>query len=368
MRRKGYASGAMAALVLVAICAAVRLPRAAADEGKSLVLAPAPPTAGSPGECNRDCLYAFIDRYFDAMLSRSPSSLAMAPDVRYTENEQGVKPGEGIWKTFSGRGTYRVYLADPATGEAGYYGDINEDSGLLLGVVALRIKVSEHRITEMEVITVREENRPKGGLGMNTAGVMTPRMIDELDAREFIVPSPVLLGPIASPENRGQLVGATKGYFDAFQQSQSSLAPIDQRCSRRENGMMATNNPDGPVVDRAQPAFRLFSGSCAEEMDRGFFSALWKVRDVRPLVVDEKQGLVLNLAFLDNEGDAKSVPVRGVGPVAVPVEFRRPITFMAPQLFKIENGKIREIEGLSWPVPFGMRSAWGKESSPRGSQ
>jgi hypothetical protein len=33
---------------------------------------------------------------------------------------------------------------------------------------------------------------------------------------------------------------------------------------------------------------------------------------------------------------------------------------MAPQLFKIEGGKIREIEGLSWAVPFGMRPAvWG---------
>jgi hypothetical protein len=31
-----------------------------------------------------------------------------------------------------------------------------------------------------------------------------------------------------------------------------------------------------------------------------------------------------------------------------------------PQLFKIEAGKIREIEGLSWPLPYGMRSGWDK--------
>ncbi len=350
--------GSVFAVAFVTLFAAARF-RAAADEGKSLVLRPAPPAPSSPGECDRDCLYAFLDKYFDAMLSRYPSNIALAPDVRYTENEQIVKPGEGIWKTFSGRGTYRVYLADPATGQAGYYGDINEDAGLLEGVVALRIKVKEHRISEIELITVREEKRPQGGLGLNTAGVMTPRLIDELDAGKFTVPSPVLLGPIRSAESREQLVGATNGYFDAFRQSQGSLAPVDAQCSRRENGMMATNNPDGPVVDRAQPQFHLFSGSCIEEMDRGFFNALWKVREVRPLVVDEKQGLVLNLAFLDNEGDAKSVAVRGIGRVEVPVEFRRPITFLAPQVFKIENGKIRVIEGLSWPVPFGMRSAWG---------
>ena len=31
------------------------------------------------------------------------------------------------------------------------------------------------------------------------------------------------------------------------------------------------------------------------------------------------------------------------------------MTFLAPQLFKIEGGKIREIEGLSWAVPLGCR-------------
>jgi hypothetical protein len=353
--------GSTVLLAIVAVSGAARPSRPAADEGKSLVRVPAPVTAASPGECDRDCLYAFVDKYFDAMLSRYPSTIGMAPEVKYTENEQIVKPGEGIWKTFAGRGTYRVYLADPATGQAGYYGDIREDGGLLLGVVALRLKVKEHRLAEIELITVREEIRPKNGLGLSTAGIMTPRMVDELDVKQFIVPSPVLLGPIGSPANRAQLVGATTGYYRAFQQGQGSLAPVDAECFRRENGVMATNNPDGPVVDRAQPAFHLFSGTCATEMDRGFFSALWKVRDVRPLVVDEQQGLVLNLAFLDNEGDTKSVAVSGVGPVAVPVELRRPITFMAPQLFKIENGKIRAIEGLSWPVPFGMHSAWSDE-------
>jgi hypothetical protein len=348
----------IAGLLLVAMCGASSPFCAAADEGKSLVLAPNPETASSLGECNRESLYAFVDKYFDALLSRCPCNLAMAPDVKYTENEQAVKPGEGIWKTFSGRGTYRVYLADRASGQAGYYGDFNEDSGLLQGAIALRMKVKDHRITELEVFTTREEKRPRGGLGMNTAGVMTPRLIDELDASKFVVPDAALLEPVAPAENRDQLVRATNGYFEAFAQRKSSLASFDAHCVRRENGMMATANPDGPAIDPAQPAFHLFSGGCEQEIDRGFFSALWKPRDARQLVVDEQQGLVLNVAFFDNEGDAKSVNASGAGVVKVPSELLRPITFLAPQLFKIENGRIREIEGLSWPVPFGMRPAW----------
>ena len=352
--------GSVVALMFVAICGVASRATAAPDEGKNLTHAPAPETPGSPGECNRDCLYAFVDKLFDAMLSRCACNIPMEPGAKYTENELAVKPGEGMWKTFSGRGTYRIYLADPATGQAGYYGDITEDAGLLKGMITLRIRVKDHRIAEIETITVREQQRPKGGLGANTAGIMTPRMIDELDPNGFISPSPVLLEPVGQAESREQLIAATHRYFDGFAQSKGSLVPFDAQCSRRENGTAATKNPDGPVVDKAQPAFRVFSEGCAQELDKGFFSALSKLRDIRPMVVDEKQGLVLNLAFLDNEGDAKSVAIAGGGTAAVPAEFRRPITFMTPQLFKIENGKIREIEGLSWPVPFGMGSAWGE--------
>ena len=326
----------------------------AADEGTNLTRAPYPLAPAVPGECNRECLYAFVDTYFDAMLSRCPCNLAIAPGAKYTENEVAVKLGEGIWRTFSGRGTYRVYLADPANGEAGYYGDITEDGGLLQGVVALRMKVKDHRVTELEVITVREQKRPQGGLGMNTAGVMTPRILNELDPKGFISPDATLLEPIGATETRGQLVSTTKAYFDAYAQGKGSVAPFDSKCVRRENGLAAANNPDGPAPDKAQPSFHLFSEGCAEEIDRGFFTALAKVRDVRPLVVDEKQGLVLNLAFFDNEGDVKSVAVAGAGTVAVPPEYRRPMTLLAPQLFKIEGGKIREMEGLSWAVPYGM--------------
>jgi hypothetical protein len=356
---KAHIRALIPGLMFAAICGLALGAKAAPDEGKNLTHAPDPLVAGAPGECNRDCLYAFVDKYFDAMLSRCPCNIAMAPGAKYTENEVAVKPGEGMWKTFSGRGTYRVYLADPASGEAGYYGDITEFGGALSGVVAVRMKVKDHRITELEVITVREQKRPKGGLGLNTAGIMTPRILDELDPKGFVSPDAALLEPIGAVETREQLVGATKGYFDGYVQSKGAVAPFDAPCARRENGLAATNNPDGPVADKAQPAFHLFSGDCAQELDRGFFSALAKVRDARPLVVDEKQGLVLNLAFFDNEGDVKSVAVSGVGNVAVPAEFRRAFTFMAPQLFKIEGGRIREIEGLSWAVPYGMRpAAW----------
>jgi len=345
-------------LVLAAASTMASPKASAADEGKNLTHAPYPLAPAIRGDCNRECLYQFVDKYFEAMLSRCWCNLAVAPEIKYTENELAVKLGEGMWKTFSGRGTYRVYLADPANGEAGYYGDITEDNGVLMGMIALRMKIKDHRITELETITVREQKRPKGGLGMNTAGVMTPRMMDEVEPAGFVSPDAALLAPPAA-EKRDELVNATKAYFEAYAQGKSSVAPFDEKCARRENGYAATNNPNGPVPDQAQASFHLFSESCAGEIDRGYFSGTAKVRDARALVVDEKQGLVLNLAFYDNEGSVKSVAIAGVGNVAVPAAYLRPMTFLEPQLFKIENGKIREIEGLSWAVPFGMGpAAW----------
>jgi hypothetical protein len=157
---------------------------------------------------------------------------------------------------------------------------------------------------------------------------------------------------------RDQLIAASDRYFDGFTQSSGSVVPFAEHCSRRENGIQATNNPDGPVVDPAQPSFRVFSQTCAQELDRGFFSALSKVGERRHWVVDDEQGLVLDLSAFDNEGNVKSVSVPGIGNVTVPRAFLRPITYVEPRLFKIENGKILEIEGLSWPVPYGMRSGW----------
>jgi hypothetical protein len=335
---------------------------AAPDDGKSLVYLPAPESPASSTPCDRACLIGFVDKYFDALVSHCTCGVAFAPDVKHTENGQLVKPGEGIWKTFTGRGSYRVYLADPETGEVGYYGDFNEFKGNLLGAMALRLKVTQRRIAEVELIVVREQLRPNGGLGLNTAGIMTPKMIDELKPAGFVSPDSALLEPVpvTGRSSRNQLIAVTDRYFDVFSRPNSSDVPFANRCSRRENGIAATNNANGPVVDPAQPEFRVFSQNCMRELDRGFFSALSKVGGQRTLVVDVEQGLVLDLAFFDNEGDVKSVSVAGVGDVKAPAEFLRPITFMEPQLFKIAGGRIQQIEGLSWPMPYGTRSGWDK--------
>lgn len=329
------------------------------DQGTNLNRLPKPVVGSIPEPCDRNCLAEVVDTYFKAMMNRCPCGVPLARDVKYTENGQLVTPGEGIWKTFTGRGTYRVYLADPASDEAGYYGDILE-FGRLKGMIALRLKIQNHQISEVEAIIARQELRPKGGLGDNTAGVMTPILIDEPDPDGFISPDVALLAPLAKDQrtSRTEMIEATQKYFRGFEQKDAAAVPFASECSISENGIATTNNPNGPVIDPAHPDFHVFGGSCADEINQGFFASLQQVRDSFPLIVDEQQGLVLNLALYDNEGNVKTVDVHGVGTIAVPRNFLRPITFLKPQLFKIDGGKIREINGLSWPVPFGMSSGW----------
>lgn len=360
--RRMLLTGLLLSICGVALPGLASLALASPDQGKNLTRLPARTNTAATGPCDRACLTGFVNKYFAAMLTGCPCGVALARDVKYTENGQLVTPGEGIWKTFTGPGTYRLYLADPETGEAGYYGSFTEFHGALKGVMALRLKVKDHQITEVEVILDRQQLRPKGGLGENTAGIMTPVMADELDASGFISPDTPLLAPLskAGRTPRAEMIAATRKYFQGFAEKNGSIVPFARECSSRENGMPTSNNPDGPAIDPALPGFHVFGGSCSEELGQGYFGGFEQVRDARPLVVDEKQGLVLNLALFDDEGSVKSVAAPGVGSVAVPRNFLRPITLLKPQLFKIEDGKIREIEGLSWPVPYGMPSGWSK--------
>jgi hypothetical protein len=332
---------------------------AAPDQGTNLKHLPRPVVGSIPEPCDRTCLAGVVDSYFNAMINRCPCGVPLAQDVKYTENGQLVTPGEGIWKTFTGRGTYRIYLADPESGEAGYYGDILE-FGRLKGMIALRLKIKNRQISEVEAIIARQELRPKGGLGENTAGVMTPILIDEPDPDGFISPDVALLAPVSKDQrtSRAEMIEATKKYFRGFDQKNAAAVPFASECSISENGIASTNNPNGPAIDPAHPDFHVFGGSCADEINQGVFASVQKVRDSFPLIVDEQQGLVLNLALFDNEGNVKTVDVQGIGTITVPRNLLRPITFLKPQLFKIEAGKIREINGLSWPVPFGMPSGW----------
>src|ERR1700733_1767861 len=147
MKMPRYNLFAAAALIVAAV---------AAQPARAQVTAP--PADYDPNfnyDCDRSCLNADLDQVIAAMIAHDSSSLPLARDVKYTENGQLLKIGDGFWGTASGSPTYRIYADDPQAGQVMFMGVLPENGAPV--IVGLRLKVELHRISEIEAIVARKE-------------------------------------------------------------------------------------------------------------------------------------------------------------------------------------------------------------------
>jgi hypothetical protein len=79
--------------------------------------------------------------------------------------------------------------------------------------------------------------------------------------------------------------------------------------------------------------------------------------------VDEERGLVLAMGFIDHSGRLGSYQLTDGTMLESPI--RRPHSFHLMELFKIVDGKLRQIEALFIAVPYNMPTPW---IQPRASQ
>jgi len=70
-----------------------------------------------PLNCNRACLENVVDQYLAAVIAHNPKLAPLSADVKYTENDQRLEVGDGLWKTAQGRGKYTHIFADPEFGQ-----------------------------------------------------------------------------------------------------------------------------------------------------------------------------------------------------------------------------------------------------------
>jgi hypothetical protein len=286
-------------------------------------------TVTSP--CNRACLDGLVEQVLQAMLAHDASRLPLANGARYSENGQFIAIGDGLWGTASkiampragenAAGDYSASFADPASGTAAYWGATNENG--TPGVLALRIKVADRKIGEIEAIDVREESQgPRGG----TMTLMRPPLPVEY--------KPASLGSL-DPVFQAQKADVTiipqtlmTAYFDGLERHTSKDVRFSPACTRRDNAVQENSG-------------------CSH----GIYSHTTTVRDRRILVADAERGVVLAVAMIDNPG---------IGASGVPASQLVPSTYMVPQLIKIENGNISRVEGMVKWMPFGYTSAWAE--------
>jgi hypothetical protein len=301
------------------------------------------PPGTLPPDCDRACLYGYLDQYLDALVHHDAARLPWAPNARYTENNVEMAIGDGAWGTVTKLGDYRLKFADAQTGNVGFFGvltETNETSGF-----ALRLKVADRKITEAETVIVR----------VNDFGALTGGVNPFANAK--FVDKPILNENVAPNQRRPRerMISIADGYFDTLQLNDGQLfTEFDPACNRVENGLQTTNNPEKPLG----PMTAL---GCAEQFELGNYRYDDRLRARRFPLVDEERGLVLGMGFIDHSGRLGTYRLTD-GRTAESV-IRRPHSFALMELFKIVDGKIRQIEAVFITVPYNMPSPW-MASSP----
>ncbi len=286
---------------------------------------------GAGARCDRACLEGLVDQYLAALAAHDPSRLPLAKSVKYTENGQMLKLGDGIWGPAGSQGGYRLIVADPEAGQVGCLTVVEENGHP--AIVGLRLKVADRLISEIEAIIARKAH---------DAWVKPEGLIDHPILREALAPS--------ERRSRAEMIAITNSYFEGLEQATDRLTPFAPNCTRVENGNVTANNPEGP-----SPIHKMTAG---EQFATGFSKFITHIRERRFPVVDEERGLVFAIIFFDHAGTVKTVTLTDGTTFTVPPPYDTPYTFLIGELFKIKDGKIHRIEAVLLPVPYGMPSGW----------
>jgi hypothetical protein len=279
---------------------------------------------------DRSDLYHVLDEYLAALKAKDPTRLTWAPFVTNVENNVALMVGDGLWGTISGLGSYDLRFADPQTGQVGFFGAVSETTAT--SPFALRLQVTAGRISEVESIIVRAAD----------SGIKFPDPVFEHKA---------VLNDIVSPARRRpreRMISIADGYFDTLQLNDGALfTQFWDTCNRVENGVQTTNNSQLTLIPTAKLG-------CAEQFKLGTYRYDDRLRGRRYPLIDEERGLVLAAAFIDHAGRLGSYRLADGTPAESPV--RRPHSFYLLELFKINDGKIEQIEAAFITVPYYMPS------------
>src|SRR5215813_7898848 len=106
--------------------------------------------------CDRTCLGTTLDQYLAAVVKHDPAGAPLVVGFRQTENAVNTRPPNGVWKTVTGLGKVQRRYLDAVTGQAAYYGTVEEADGP--AIVTVRVRVEDRKITEAEWYLAREND------------------------------------------------------------------------------------------------------------------------------------------------------------------------------------------------------------------
>jgi hypothetical protein len=314
--------------------------------------------------CDRACLEGFVDRYLDAVVAHDPKLLPLARNVKFTENGVRLDVGDAHWKTVTGKGKYRVFVTDVEAGQVAFIGNVREEGRGPEGsptAIALRLKVENRQITEIETLMVRAA-APAGGNAARGAQPAPPTGA-AVNMERLGTPNALFTQTIPRAErmSREDLIKIANMYFSGMEKNDGKGAyPFTDDCNRIENGSLTTNVP--PREGQTRPDPKTATGysamwSCKEQFESGLIHFVWRIRDRRFVAVDPERGLVYSFVFFDHAlgKDRTFQAPNGRSVTGGPPD---PWTWQIAEMFRIEKGKMRQIEAVLLRAPYGMTSGW----------
>ena len=204
---------------------------------------------------------------------RAPLSVG----YRQTENAMVRRPGTGLWQSAKALGKLQRRYFDAESGQAGYFGTLEEESGT--AVVTVRLKIEDRKISEAEWIPAR-----KGDPGIGTgAGAQANAAFHDPD---YLIAHPPAERVVPKSErlSRADMVAITNSYFDGLTAHDRSLIIAHPGCIRLENGFLTTQRP-------------IPSGGTSDCTSDGAMANIFAVTARRYPIVDEEAGVVLASGF-----------------------------------------------------------------------
>jgi len=271
--------------------------------------------------CDRACLKTTLDQYLSAVLQHNPAAAPLSVGYRETENAMVRRPGGGLWKSAKELGKIQRKYFDAESGQAGYFGTLEEESGT--DIVTVRLKVDDRKISEAEWYVSRKGD---AGIGVS-AGAQANAAFHDPDYLTAHPPAERVV-PKSERLSRADMVAITNSYFDGLTAHDGTLIIAHPGCVRLENGF-ATTQRKGP------------NGEMTDCTSNGAMANIFAVTARRYPIVDEEAGVVLGLGLFE----------------------RKPGVAMRRNLFSewfvIEQGKIRAIySAMMYPEQEAMAPNW----------
>jgi len=313
-------------------------------------LAPGAHPVSAAERCDRKCLEHTVDVYLAALVAHDPHQAPLAAHLRFVENTVPMQPGEGLWQSASALPTsFRIYVPDPVAQQVGFLGVMQEkgqqgkEQPIELG---LRLKLHAGKIVEAEHLVAR---------GLRPASL-----------KNLETPRPGLLAqvPRSERESRAELLRIGATYYDALVSANGHAAPFADDCVRRENGMQTTGNPPPPPPGRG-PLGTLGTLGCAAQIDTGTFNYIKRIEPRRVWIADPVTGLVFGLSQFRHPMKEKTLKIVGVpGVDHMDMNFK-PFDLPAAHIFKVQGGRIHEVEAMGFMMPYDSRTGWESASAAR---